>query len=293
MQSMTGFARASINTEYADIVWEARSVNGKNLDIRLRSTMGLEAIESDLKKRVAAVFARGSIGLSLTVTFQNGNNGLVVNRDYLESLISLARDLEDNYGLAKPSIDGLLALKGVVEHSTTSNETIMDDVLKQAVFRSFDQVIEELALARKAEGASLHAILLSQLDEISVLTSNARNDPSRSLESVREKLKQSVEALLDANSTLDSQRLHMEAVLLATKADIQEELDRLDGHIKAARSLLDAGEPVGRRLDFLAQEFNREANTLCSKAHASSLSTTGLALKAVIDQWREQIQNIE
>lgn len=293
MQSMTGFARASINTEHADIVWEARSVNGKNLDIRLRSTMGLEAIESDLKKRVAAVFARGSIGLSLTVTFQNGNNGLVVNRDYLESLISLARDLEDNYGLAKPSIDGLLALKGVVEHSTTSNETIMDDVLKQAVFRSFDQVIEELALARKAEGANLNAILLSQLDEISVLTSNARNDPSRSLESVRERLKQSVEALLDANSTLDSQRLHMEAVLLATKADIQEELDRLDGHIKAARSLLDAGEPVGRRLDFLAQEFNREANTLCSKAHASSLSTTGLALKAVIDQWREQIQNIE
>ncbi|MHC5306814.1 YicC/YloC family endoribonuclease [Bartonella sp. LJL80] len=290
---MTGFARASINTEHADIVWEARSVNGKNLDIRLRSTMGLEAIESDLKKRVAAVFARGSIGLSLTVTFQNGNNGLVVNRDYLESLISLARDLEDNYGLAKPSIDGLLALKGVVEHSTTSNETIMDDVLKQAVFRSFDQVIEELALARKAEGANLHAILLSQLDEISVLTSNARNDPSRSLESVCERLKQSVEALLDANSTLDPQRLHMEAVLLATKADIQEELDRLDGHIKAARSLLDAGEPVGRRLDFLAQEFNREANTLCSKAHASSLSTTGLALKAVIDQWREQIQNIE
>lgn len=293
LQSMTGFARVGTQIGHTNAVWESRSVNGKNLDIRFRSTIAIDLIENELKKKVSSLFARGNVGFSLTVTFENGVNSPIINHEYLGSLLQLSEQLERDYGFAKPSIDGILALKGVIEHDVDKNETIENAELKKSIYDSFDQLLVELKTAREAEGASLYNIISEQLDTIEKLVDEARQDPSRSREAIHERLKTTVEALLETNAALDPQRLHMEAVLVAMRVDIQEELDRLSGHIKAARKLISLDEPIGRRLDFLAQEFNREANTLCSKAHTTSLSSTGLALKAVIDQLREQIQNIE
>lgn len=293
MQSMTGFARASISTGNTNIVWEVRSVNGRNLDIRFRSTMALDTIEYDLKKTAGEFFSRGNIGCSLNVTFEAGNNHPTLNKDHLAWVLKLSDDLEKNYGLQKPSIDGLLGVKGIVQYGAPENETIENNELKTAIVNSFAKALQELKSAREEEGANLNKILSTQIDTIEKLVSEARNDPARSQEAIKQRIKVLVDSLLEASDKLDPQRLNMEAVLIATKVDIQEELDRLDAHVESARYLLTLNEPIGRRLDFLAQEFNREANTLCSKAHTASLSAVGLALKAVIDQMREQIQNVE
>lgn len=293
MQSMTGFARASVSTESATIVWETRSVNGRNLDLRFRSNIAIDAIEYELKKKAGDIFSRGNINCLLNVSFSAGSSHPRINQDYLDWALKFSNELEQAYGIQKPTIDGLLGIKGIVEYGTPENETIENTDLKLAIIKGFDVALHDLTFAREKEGATLNKILSGQIDTIETLVSGARNDPSRSREAIKERLKTQVSALLDSSDKLDDQRLEMEAVLLVTKVDIQEELDRLDGHIEAARYLLGLNEPVGRRLDFLAQEFNRETNTLCSKAHTASLSAAGLSLKAVIDQFREQIQNVE
>lgn len=293
LQSMTGFSRASISTTNADIVWETRSVNGRNLDLRFRSTISIDAIEQDLKKIAADFFSRGNIGCSLTIAFAASNNRPVINEDYLGWVLKLSSDLEKNYGIQKPSIDGLLSLRGIVEYAAPENGTLENNDVKNAVIDCFIEALRQLKIARENEGNNLNKILSNQIDTVEELVTKALQDPARSLEAIKLRLKSLVDVLMETNDTLDPQRLNMEAVLLAAKVDIQEELDRLQGHIEAARHLLSVKEPVGRQLDFLAQEFNREANTLCSKAHTPSLSAIGLALKAVIDQFREQIQNIE
>lgn len=290
---MTGFARASISTGKANIVWETRSVNGRNLDVRFRSTIAVDTIEYDLKKTAGKLFSRGNIGCSLNVTFETGNDHPTLNQDHLAWVLKLSDELEKTYGIQKPSVDGLLAVRGVVEYGTPENETIENNELKEAIVNSYNKVLRELKSAREKEGANLNKILSGQIDTIEKLVNEARNDPARTQEAIKQRIKTLVDALLEASDALDPQRLAMEAVLIATKVDIQEELDRLDGHVETARYLLTLSEPVGRRLDFLAQELNREANTLCSKAHTASLSAIGLALKAVIDQLREQIQNVE
>ncbi|WP_297323217.1 YicC/YloC family endoribonuclease [uncultured Bartonella sp.] len=293
LQSMTGFSRATISTEDADIVWEVRSVNGRNLDVRFRSTNAIEAIEQDLKKIAGEFFTRGNIGCTLTINFADNNNQHVINQKYLDWVMKLSDELEKSYGIRKPSLDGLLNLRGIIEYSSPENATLENGDIKNAITRCFVEALRQLKTARESEGHNLGRILSGQIDEIEGLVNAARQDPARSPEAIKLRLKLLIDSLLECSDALDPQRLNMEAVLLAAKVDIQEELDRLDGHIEATRNLLSVNGPVGRKLDFLAQEFNREANTLCSKAHTSSLSTVGLALKAVIDQFREQIQNIE
>lgn len=290
---MTGFSRAGVSTTTAEIVWELRSVNGRNLDLRFRSPTALDSIEQDLKKTAGEFFSRGNIGCSLTINFAACTNRPVINQDYLDWVLKLSEELEKANKIRKPSIDGLLSLRGIVEYDTPENATLDNDDLKNAVINCFVDALQRLKTAREKEGQNLNKVLSGQVDTIERLVNKAQHDPARSQEAIKIRLKSLVDGLIDTNSTLDPQRLNMEAVLLAAKVDIQEELDRLEGHIKATRYLLSANEPVGRQLDFLAQEFNREANTLCSKVHTASLSEIGLALKAVIDQLREQIQNIE
>ena len=293
MQSMTGFARTTKSAGNANIVWETRSVNGRNLDLRFHSTIAIDTVEYELRKKAGEVFSRGNITCSLNVIFETGDNHPVINQDYLDWVLKLSAELEKTHGIQKPTIDGLLGLKGVLEYGTPTDETLENDVLKTAIIETYENALQELRSAREHEGNSLKNILSGQVDKIENLVSKARNDPCRSQEAIKERLKTLVESLIVTSDKLDPQRLETEAVLIATKVDVQEELDRLDEHVKAARYLLALDEPVGRRLDFLAQEFNREANTLCSKAHTASLSAAGLSLKTVIDQFREQLQNVE
>ena len=293
MQSMTGFARVDTKIGDFNVTWEARSVNGKGLDVKFRSTTLLDVFENELKKKAAAVFARGSITFSLTLTSPKATSIPVINDEYISYLINLSAALEKEYNIAKSSLAELLTIKGVLEHDSENCLDTLNDECRNAINMGFERILSELVASRKAVGNSLEQILTEQINQLEILVKKARNDPARSLDAIRERLKTTVEALLDTNVPLDPQRLHIEAAFIATKVDVQEELDRLDGHIKAARSLISSEQPIGRRLDFLAQEFNREANTLCSKAHTASLTEVGLELKTVIDQLREQIQNIE
>ncbi|GGA85839.1 hypothetical protein GCM10011491_11840 [Brucella endophytica] len=300
LQSMTGFARhAAVHSggegaqNDARIVWEVRSVNGKGLDARFRLPQGFETIEPLARAALAKHFSRGNFQAGLTVERTAPKSELVLNEAYLANLLSLSERLRAQYGLTPASVDGILSLRGVlVEPQETEDEEARAG-LESAIMAAFDGALTALAKARRAEGSSIGAILSSQIDTIADLANRARNDPSRGVEAIRARIAAQVALLLESTSGLDETRLHMEAAFLATKADIQEELDRLDTHVASARKLIAEGGPIGRKLDFLSQEFNREANTLCSKSNAASITAIGLELKAVVDQFREQVQNLE
>lgn len=293
LESMTGFARASLEDEAATVYWELRSVNGRGLEARLRLPPGHERLEQPVKQRIAQRFSRGNIQASLTITREADLRRPVVDEEFLFQLAQLARRLHEEHGAAPARADGLLALRGVLEAPDATADEETRERLDALALAALDRALEELAAARQAEGASLGTILEGQLAEIEALTLQAEADPSRELSSIRARLKEQLRQLMDAAPELDEARLYQEAAFLATKADIREEIDRLKTHVASARALLAAGGPVGRRLDFLAQEFNREANTLCSKSNASSITAIGLELKAAIDRFREQLQNLE
>jgi len=290
---MTGFARASLEDEAATVYWELRSVNGRGLEARLRLPPGHERLEQPVKQRIAQRFSRGNIQASLTITREADLRRPVVDEEFLFQLAQLARRLHEEHGAAPARADGLLALRGVLEAPDATADEETRERLDALALAALDRALEELAAARQAEGASLGTILEGQLAEIEALTLQAEADPSRELSSIRARLKEQLRQLMDAAPELDEARLYQEAAFLATKADIREEIDRLKTHVASARALLAAGGPVGRKLDFLAQEFNREANTLCSKSNASSITAIGLELKAAIDRFREQLQNLE
>lgn len=293
LESMTGFARASLEDEAATVYWELRSVNGRGLEARLRLPPGHERLEQPVKQRIAQRFSRGNIQASLTITREADLRRPVVDEEFLFQLAQLARRLHEEHGAAPARADGLLALRGVLEAPDATADEETRERLDALALAALDRALEELAAARQAEGASLGTILEGQLAEIEALTFQAEADPSRELSSIRARLKEQLRQLMDAAPELDEARLYQEAAFLATKADIREEIDRLKTHVASARALLAAGGPVGRKLDFLAQEFNREANTLCSKSNASSITAIGLELKAAIDRFREQLQNLE
>ncbi|MCT8990865.1 YicC family protein [Chelativorans sp. SCAU2101] len=293
LESMTGFARASLEDEAATVYWELRSVNGRGLEARLRLPPGHERLEQPVKQRIAQRFSRGNIQASLTITREADLRRPVVDEEFLFQLAQLARRLHEEHGAAPARADGLLALRGVLEAPDATADEETRERLDALALAALDRALEELAAARQAEGASLGTILEGQLAEIEALTLQAEADPSRELSSIRARLKEQLRQLMDAAPELDEARLYQEAAFLATKADIREEIDRLKTHVASARALLAAGGPVGRKLDFLAQEFNREANTLCSKSNASSITAIGLELKAAIDRFREQLQNLE
>ncbi|GHC68796.1 hypothetical protein GCM10010136_13880 [Limoniibacter endophyticus] len=297
LQSMTGFARASAAAEGGVLSWELRSVNGRSLDMRVRTPQGYEALDPQARAMIQKRLARGNIQASLSLQSDARTVATpIVNEAFLIDLAGLAQRLEQKYGLAPARADGLLALRGVLEMPDGSavSSTAEQEEISRIAMSTLAEALSQLIEARQREGAALRTVLEAQLARIEDLTLAAENDPSRSLEAVKARLAQQVALLLEESGTrLDSDKLHAEAALLATRADIREELDRLKAHVANARDLLASGGPIGRKLDFLAQEFNREANTLCSKSNAGSITAIGLDLKAVVDQFREQLQNLE
>lgn len=294
LASMTGFARVEGSHGGARWTWELRSVNGKNLDLRLRLPAGMEELEASLKARAGQVLARGNVSANLSLQREQGGAVLAVNEAALEAVLRaiqvLHRRLPD---AAPPTLDGILAHKGVLELTEPEEDEGERAALQSAVSESFDTALAALVDMRLSEGATIAEVLEAHLNTIAAATKAAEALPARQLEAIKARLKAQLEDLVAAVPALDPQRLAQEAALLATKADVREELDRLSAHVDAARKLLATGGPIGRKLDFLAQEFNREANTLCSKSNDVALTAIGLELKAVIDQLREQVQNLE
>jgi uncharacterized protein (TIGR00255 family) len=292
LASMTGYARATGAVAGASFTCEVRSVNGRGLDIRLRLAPGLDALESDIRQLIGKMISRGSLTLNLSVEREGAGGDLLINRQALATVLSAIDELSGRVPAAPPSLDGILGLKGVLEQRDRPMAADAEEALAAAILDGASQALVDLVLARRHEGSQIAAILRDRLDEIEALVQRAEIHPARSRDVILAKLRQQV-ADLSTNIAISEERLAQEALLLATKADIREELDRLTAHIATARQLIGSGGAVGRRLDFLAQEFNREANTLCSKSNAVEVTAIGLDLKAAIDQLREQVQNIE
>jgi uncharacterized protein (TIGR00255 family) len=291
LDSMTGFARADGGGPVR-WTWELRSVNGKGLDVRLRVPAGFERLEPSVRERVAARLSRGNVQATLSVDASPAQR-FKIDEAILAQVIEAMARIRERIEVQPPTLDGILGVRGVVSSEDVDADEETRAATDAEILAGLDAALSDLSAARRREGATIAAVLSARLDEMERLTRQAEASPARSPETIRMRLAEQVATLLDAAPALDPDRLHQEAVLLATKADIREELDRLDAHIAAARDLIAAGGAVGRRLDFLAQEFNREVNTLCAKSNDRSLTAVGLEMKAVVDQMREQIQNVE
>ncbi|MER8424840.1 YicC/YloC family endoribonuclease [Mesorhizobium sp. M1403] len=294
LQSMTGFARSVAEHEGTSIAWEAKSVNGKSVEVRLRLPQGFDRLEPAVRQTVQKRFGRGNFQMTLTIGRAAGAQAQpVVNEAFLKDLAGLAKRLQEQFGVAPAAADGLLALRGVLDIPEAIETEEARSALDTAILSALEAALDGLQQARQGEGAALRSLLSGHIDAIEALTLRAEADPSREPATIRERLAEQIRLLMDASANLDASRLHMEAAFLATKADIREEIDRLKTHVTSGRALLAGGGAVGRKLDFLAQEFNRESNTLCSKSNAAAVTAIGLELKAVVDQFREQVQNLE
>lgn len=293
LASMTGFARADGSHGAVRWTWELRSVNGKGLDIRARLPNGFDGLEPQVRKSLGEKLTRGNVSLTLNVQRETGQTTLVVNEAVLESVAAAMRTVAGKIDAAPPTLDGILSFRGVLESQDSVEDEAEVTAQRNAVMVSLNEALDGLVSMRRQEGAAIAGVLRAHVDTIADLSAQAEKCPSHQPETIRARLAEQVRNLTDNFDDFDPQRLHQEAVLLATKADIREELDRLVAHVDAARALLDGGGAIGRKLDFLAQEFNRETNTLCSKSNDKDLTSIGLELKAVVDRLREQIQNLE
>jgi len=293
LSSMTGFARGhGVCGPYA-WAWEIKSVNGKGLDLRLRLPPGWDAVEVPVRAGAAEALTRGSVQANLTVDRSGAPPVVRVNAAVLEAILATIRQLAPKIEASPPSLDGLLALKGVIEIGDPEEREDERRSAEAAVIAGFMAAIGALGEMRRHEGAVLGHILSARLREITALAERAERAPGRRPDAIRARLAEQVAALLAQSDRFDPDRLHQEAIMIATKADVREELDRLAAHIAQAQHLIGQGGPIGRRLDFLAQELNREANTLCAKANDVELTNIGLELKAAVEQFREQVQNVE
>ncbi len=293
LSSMTGFARHHSASGAYSIEWEIKSVNAKGFDLRLRLPPGWDAVEPDLRKCAQQVLARGTVYANLTIVRANAGQNVRINEGVLESVIAAARKIATQTGASPASVDGLLAVKGVIEVAESEASEDEQCACEAAIVAGFAQCLNDLVVMRGREGAALGDVLRARLDELDDLRAKAEATPGRTADAVKLRLKSQVAELLDASDRFDADRLHQEAVLLAAKADIREELDRIVSHVTQARAHLASGGPVGRKLDFLAQEFNREVNTCCSKSNDIALTNIGLEMKNVVEQFREQVQNLE
>lgn len=293
VQSMTGFARREGAVGRYRWAWELRSVNGKGLDLRLRLPPGFEALEADVRKRISSKLNRGNIQASLSVSVAEAKVEAVLNQEALEAVLALRKQLGDLVDQAPLKLDSLLAIRGLVEIKEAEDLPDAMAARDVAVVEGLDLALDDLVAMRLGEGAVLATVLSQHVRMIGQLASVVEADPARTPEELARRLQAQIATLMDAAGGLDRDRLYVEAVLLATKADLREEIDRLKAHIAAADELLAKGGPVGRRLDFLAQEFNRESNTICSKSNSAAVTAAGIELKVVIDQFREQVQNLE
>ncbi|WP_088342462.1 MULTISPECIES: YicC/YloC family endoribonuclease [Rhodomicrobium] len=294
LKSMTGFGRAGGQDGEAAWSWEVRSVNNRGLDIRLRLPPGFEEFELRVRDAIAKRLTRGSLAVNLALKAPAIGSDLRLNEAALAKLAELAERARVLTGRAEPvPLEALLAMKGVIETSEAQTADESASPLIEALLKTFQAALDSVAAARLAEGARLRDILAEKVDEVEMLTRQAETAPERSPEAIAERIRVQLQRLLNESNALDENRLYQEAALIATKADIEEEIKRLHAHVAAARELIDSDAPVGRKLEFLAQEFQREANTLCSKSNAAEITKVGLRLKSAIDQFREQVQNVE
>jgi uncharacterized protein (TIGR00255 family) len=291
--SMTGFAEA--HGAHGDLRWrwEVKSVNGRGLDVRLRTPPGFDSIEPAARMLAGARFRRGNLQATLNFVPQEGGRSFRIDGGALAIAVRLAKEIAEQTGLPPARVDGLLALKGIIVQDElapieAAERASRDAALLETLAVAFDA----LRRARRTEGAKLASLLNGMVEEIGRLAAEASGVAAVQPAALRARLTIQMNELL-ANASMSEDRLAQEVALLATRVDVREELDRLNAHVQEAKALLNSGEAVGRKLDFLAQEFNREANTLCSKAADISLTRIGLALKHIVDQFREQAQNVE
>ncbi len=293
LQSMTGFARAEGGGDDVRWSWEVRSVNGRNLDLRIRTPHGHDALESQTRALAAERFSRGSLSLHLTIAQANRAPEIRVNEDVLDRLLAIHRSLRDRHGAPPVRLEALMALPGVLEKVEAEETEIERERRRVAMMDTLATALDGLAAARREEGGRLETVVNRQLEEIDGLAEAAATAAAVQPERTRDRVRDQIAALLDSNPAIAEDRLAQEVAYLAARTDIREEIDRVIGHVASARELLNGGGPVGRRLDFLCQEFNREANTLCSKSADMELTRIGLDLKAAVEGLREQIQNLE
>jgi uncharacterized protein (TIGR00255 family) len=294
LSSMTGFARTTGQLEGASWSWELKSVNAKGFDLRLRLPSGLDGVEAEVRRMLGTVIGRGTVNIALDLTRATKTPNIKINEALVKGLAEKLSQAARDVGLQPPTMDAILSLKGVVEVVEETECQQARDALNAALLLSFEDAVVSLCATRQAEGAALKAVLVARIDDIRVLVEQADRLPSRSADAIKARLSKQIEDLLAGFSEqLDSQRLHQEAMLMAIKADIREELDRLESHVSQTRDLIARGGPIGRRLDFMAQEFSRETNTLCAKSNDVALTRIGIDLKTLVEQFREQVQNVE
>ncbi|MBR0870918.1 YicC family protein [Bradyrhizobium tropiciagri] len=293
LSSMTGFARSHGASGPYTFEWELKSVNAKGYDLRLRLPSGWDELEAFAKKRAGELLSRGTVYANLSVKRTDAAQTVRINEDVLDAVLKVAGMLTQRIDAVAPSIDGLLGIKGVIEMVEPESNEDEEKAARAAATTAFEQALDSLVEMRRREGDALGQILMQRMDEIERLAGRAEAAPGRKPEAIKARLAEQIATLLEASDRFDADRLSQEALLIATKADIREELDRIASHIGQVREMIGKGGPVGRRLDFLAQEFNREVNTCCSKSNDVELTNTGLEMKNVVEQFREQVQNLE
>ncbi|MDY8110460.1 YicC/YloC family endoribonuclease [Fulvimarina sp. 2208YS6-2-32] len=292
IRSMTGFSRVDRETDELALRWELKSVNGRNLELRFRLPPGYDSLELALRAIAGKRLFRGNVQATLTTQTAVAARAGAIDEARLEAYAAMCDRLVAEGRATRPSADGLLALKGVIDsHDESRQARAIPDAALDAAMVSFERAVEDLEGSRADEGANLAAVVGAFIDRIETLSQAARVERSRNPDIVRQRIKDQAERLVE--QTLDEQRLLQELALISVRADIGEEIDRLASHVTSARELLVKNEPVGRRFDFLAQEMNRESNTICSKSNSVALTAIGLDLKVAVDQLREQVQNIE
>jgi len=293
LSSMTGFARSHGTSGPYAFEWELKSVNAKGFDFRMRLPPGWDDIEASARKRATELLSRGTVYANLSVKRTGAASVVRINEDVLSSILKVAAEISARTDAVAPSVDGLLGIKGVIEVVEPEIDPAELKSAQGAVTAAFEEALQSLIDMRKREGTALGQILSQRMDDIERLAKQAEAAPGRKPEAIRARIAEQVAVLMDTSDRFDADRLSQEAIMIAAKADIREELDRIASHIAQTRELLGKGGAVGRRLDFLAQEFNREVNTTCSKSNDVELTNTGLEMKTVVEQFREQVQNLE
>lgn len=290
IRGMTGFGRAQGLAPWGGWVWEARSVNGKSVDMRTNFPPGCEAVDFEARRRVKDRFSRGNFQLQLKIDWTRDAGGVAIDTRELARLARLSRHWSRS-GVAPARFDGLVNAVGVVKGALRTNN-VVDEPTAKDLLVGLDQALDMLAAARAKEGEALLQLFTAMLAQIERLVAQSTEFAARQPEFVRERFRARLNDIAK-DASIDTDRIAQEVLVMATRADVREELDRLSAHINSARGMLAAGEAAGRKLDFLCQELNREANTLCSKSASLELTNAGLALKCLIDQFREQVQNVE
>ena len=290
---MTGFARIDGAEDGYNWVWELRSVNSRSLDVRLRLPNGMDHIETGIRNVISERLTRGNISVSLTLFKPPSHQEVLINTEVLNQILDISKKLSESHDVSPPSVDGLLAIRGVLEVRDEEENDQQRKNLEGAVSVALGKALDELVQNRYAEGERLAISINRHLNEIESLVAEASAIDETQPAVLAKRMREQIRSLANELPALTEERLAQEAAVLAVKGDIREELDRLSAHVEGGRELIAGGSPVGRKLDFLCQEFNREANTVCSKSSALNLTRVGLELKAVIERLREQIQNIE